>query len=58
MDENNKIYVSEAEYARLCRLDGKMDSLISYIAFEEEKSEVFSFLDKETVKRIIGMCDQ
>ena len=58
MDENNKIYVSEAEYARLCRLDGKVDSLISYIAFEEEKGKEYSFLDRETVKRIIGMCDQ
>ena len=30
--DNNKIYVSEQEYARLCRLDGKMDALIGYIA--------------------------
>lgn len=57
MDENNKIYVSEMEYARLCRLDGKMDSLISYIELEENRNEEYSSLDRETVKRIIGMCD-
>ena len=26
----NKIYVSEMEYGRLCRVDGRMDALIDY----------------------------
>ena len=30
--DNNKIYVSEQEYSRLCRLDGRTDALIGYIA--------------------------
>ena len=31
MDMGNNIYVSEFEYARLCRIDGKVDALIEYI---------------------------
>ena len=57
MDMNNKIYVSETEYSRLCRLDGRVDSLVSYIELKEEQDKEYSSLDRETVKRIIGMCD-
>lgn len=29
--ENNKIYVDVDEFERLCRVDGRMDALISYL---------------------------
>lgn len=51
MDMDNKIYVSELEYARLCRIDGKVDALIEYI--NQNKSE--NWLDASVVKAIIGM---
>lgn len=53
----DKIYIPTEEYARLCRLDGKIDALISYIELDEERFENSSALDREIVKRIIGMCD-
>lgn len=70
--ENNKIYVSEQEYARLCRLDGRTDALIGYIAMAEEEykkrrnTELIAyntdddkyFLDANVVKAIIGMEDE
>lgn len=70
--ENNKIYVSEQEYARLCRLDGRMDALIGYIAMAEKEykerrnTELIAyntdddkyFLDANVVKAIIGMEDE
>mgnify|MGYP000549359036 CR=1 FL=1 len=37
--DNNKIYVSEQEYSRLCRLDGRTDALIGYIAMAEKEYE-------------------
>ncbi len=54
----DKIYIPAEEYARLCRLDGKIDALISYIELDEERFENSSALDREIVKRIIGMCDE
>ena len=70
--EDNKIYVSEQEYARLCRLDGKTDALIGYIATagKEYKSKRSTdliaynadddkyFLDANVVKAIIGMEEE
>lgn len=70
--EDNKIYVSGQEYARLCRLDGRMDALIGYIAMAEEEykkrrnTELIAyntdddkyFLDANVVKAIIGMEDE
>lgn len=70
--ENNKIYVSEQEYARLCRLDGRTDALIGYIAMAEDEckkrrnTELIAyntdddkyFLDANVVKAIIGMEDE
>ncbi len=70
--DNNKIYVSEQEYARLCRLDGKMDALIGYVAaaekeYESRRNTEFTtyntdddkyFLDANVVKAIIGMEDE
>ena len=32
--ENKEISVNREEYARLCRLDGKMDALIGYLALK------------------------
>lgn len=51
MDEN-KIYVSEFEYSRLCRLDGRMDALIEYI---RERDNEKSFIDASVIKAIVGM---
>lgn len=48
----NKIYVSELEYERLCRLDGRMDALIEYIR-EREKEK--NFVDTSVIKAIVGM---
>lgn len=31
----NKIYVDADEFERLCRVDGRMDALISYLELEE-----------------------
>lgn len=51
MDMNNKIYVSEIEYGRLCRVDGKMDALIEYL----KQSESNGYANIMPIKAIIGM---
>lgn len=51
MYTGEKIYVSEAEYSRLCRLDGRVDALVGYIQEEEKDSR---FIDISTIKSIIG----
>lgn len=70
--EDNKIYVSEQEYARLCRLDGKMDALIGYVAAAEKEykskrsTDLITyntdddkyFLDANVAKAIIGMEEE
>lgn len=70
--EDNKIYVSEQEYARLCRLDGKKDALIGYVAAAEKEykskrsTDLITyntdddkyFLDANVVKAIIGMEEE
>lgn len=61
--EDGKIYVSCLEYSRLCRVDGMMDALVSYINYKEQESqktmpEYPTNLDAEVVKAIIGMCDK
>ena len=60
--EDSKIYVSCLEYSRLCRVDGMMDALISYINHGEQENQNIpryaATLDIDTVKAIIGMCDQ
>lgn len=57
---SDKIYVDVMEYSRLCRLDGRMDALISSIQRNErEKLEKgYGPLDIEDVKTIIGMYDE
>ena len=52
MDMDNKIYISEFEYARLCRIDGKADAIIGYI---NEKERENGFVDVSVIKAIIGM---
>lgn len=52
MDMENKIYVSEVEYSRLCRSDGRMDALIGYIQGREKEK---GFVDSSVIKAIIGM---
>lgn len=51
MDMNNKIYVSEIEYGRLCRVDGKMEALIEYL----NQSESNGYVNIMPIKAIIGM---
>lgn len=45
--EENKIYVSEIEYGRLCRVDGRMDALIDYL-------KTTDYVDKKVVAAIVG----
>lgn len=45
--EENKIYVSETEYSRLCRVDGRMDALIDYL-------KTTDYVDKKVVTAIVG----
>ena len=52
MDMDNKIYVSEFEHDRLCRIDGKVDAIIGYI---NEKERENGFVDASVIKAIIGM---
>ena len=52
MDMENKIYVSDVEYSRLYRLDGRMDALIGYIQGREKEK---GFVDSSVIKSIIGM---
>lgn len=51
MDMDNKIYISEFEYARLCRIDGKLDALIEYINQKVKDN----WVDASVIKAIIGM---
>lgn len=51
--ENKEIPVNREEYARLCRLDGKMDALIGFLSFVEG-----NFVDADSIKAIIGMEDE
>lgn len=37
--ENKEIPVNREEYSRLCRLDGKMDALIGYLALKNDYVE-------------------
>lgn len=53
----NKIYVDGIEFERLCRLDGRVDALISYIRKIEKDDIAVSYMDIDTVKAIIGMLD-
>ena len=50
--DDHKIYVSENEYSRLCRVDGRMDAIIEYI---KEKKKEGRLVDESTIKSIIGM---
>lgn len=45
--EDNKIYVSEMEYGRLCRVDGRMDALIDYLKNKD-------YIEKGILMIIIG----
>lgn len=59
---SNKIYVDADEFGRLCRVDARMDALISYINACEHAVTVGRTspwpLSKDTIKAIIGMCDE
>ncbi len=43
------------EYRQLIRVDARMDALISYIETREKES---SWIKKDVIKAIIGMCDE
>lgn len=53
----NKVYVNEIEYGRLCRLDGRMDALMSYINKIEKEDGAASYMEIDVVKAIIGMLN-
>ena len=57
---DNRIYVDADEFQRLCRVDGRMDALISYVATQEQKKKEKGYSDFEIrdIKAIIGMCDE
>lgn len=44
----NKIYVSEMEYGRLCRVDGRMDALIDYLRSRD-------YIEKPILMAIVGL---
>lgn len=50
--ENKEIPVNREEYARLCRLDGKIDALIGYLALKND------YVETHIVKAIIGMEEE
>lgn len=45
---DNKIYVSELEYSRLCRVDGRMDALVDYLKCKD-------YVESTIIKAIIGL---
>lgn len=51
-----------SEYARLCRVDARMDALISYINFFDHAIKTGSYprrpISEGAIKAIIGMCDE
>lgn len=47
--------IRTGEYRQLIRVDARMDALISYIE-TREKDE--SWIEKDDIKAIIGMCDE
>lgn len=49
MMEGNKVYVDADEFERLCRVDGRMDALISYL--ELSKPDYIT----RPIRAIIGM---
>ena len=53
----DKIYVDAIEFERLCRLNGRMDALISYLDFVEKDKTESSYVNTSAVKAIIGMFD-
>lgn len=63
---NSKIFVTvnvdASEYARLCRVDARMDALISYMNVFDHALETGRIprrpLNEDVVKAIIGMCDE
>ena len=54
---DDKVYVNVLEFERLCRLDGRMDALMSFIDKVEASDTSVSYIDIDTVKAIIGMLD-
>ena len=50
--ENKEIPVNREEYSRLCRLDGKLDALIGYLALKND------YVEAQIVKAIIGMEEE
>lgn len=57
MAEKEKVCIDAEEYARLCRQDGKMDSLIAFMR-QEDKNRTSTYSDREVIKVIIGMYDE
>ena len=49
------VSITTIKYGRLCRVDARMDALISYIETREKEN---SWIEKDDIKAIIGMCDE
>ena len=56
MAEKEKVCIDAGEYARLCRQDGKMDSLIAFMKHEDEEGST-PFSNRETIRAIIGVYE-
>lgn len=54
----DKIYVDVNEFERLCRLDGRVDALMSYIKKVEADKTVTPYISIDNIKAIIGMLDE
>lgn len=50
--ENNKIYVDANEFARLCRLDGKVGSVLDYV---EKKCGQGGYVDSDVILAILNV---
>lgn len=59
---DNRVRVDADEFERLCRVDARMDALISYINTYDHAVKTGKIsprpLSKDAVKAIIGMCDE
>ena len=54
----NEISISGQEYARLCRIYGRMSALIDFILQQEKKDRLQGYsscIDKDEIKAIIGI---
>ena len=61
LEIRNVVCVSADEFERMCRVDARMDALISYISCIEDsikKGYPQKSISLNPLKAIIGMCDE